>query len=140
MLPQYRTLSKLPRCRNFFSLVLGVIMVLNTPTTNQHNRTCFHGVRPFPHFHGVGTSLRFHSVGIYYGAQYPNNGLAQSSILPRYRTLSTVPQCRNFSTLPQCRNHSSGVLFRYLLSPTNLILWLTSGGAVHLTIPQLPSS
>ena len=97
MLPQYRTLSKLSRCRNFFSLVLGVIMVLNTPTTNQHNRTCFHGVGPFPHFHDVGTSLRFHSVGIYYGAQYPNNGLAQSSMLPQYRTLSKFPWCKNFS-------------------------------------------
>ena len=34
-----------------------------------------------------------------------NNGSAQSSMLPRYRTLSTLPRCRTFPTLPWCRNH-----------------------------------
>ena len=66
ILPRCRTLSTLPRCRNFSSLILGIIMVLDTPTTNQHNLLCFHGVGPFPQFHSVGTSPLF--LVVYYNA------------------------------------------------------------------------
>ena len=139
MLPRYWSLFALTWCRNFPTLPQRRNHYdAQYPTTDQHNRPCFLGIGPFQHFHSVGTSPLLFLESLW--CLTPNNGSAQSSMLPWYRTLSTLPWCRNFSTLPQRRNHSSGVLFRYPLSLTNLILRLTSGGAVRLTTPQSPSS
>ena len=177
MFPWYKTFSTLPQCRNFSTLPrhrnhYGV----QYPTTYQHNRPCFHGIGPFPHFHGVKTFPHFHNARIimvldtqqrintiFYASMEQNpshtsmvqelrlscsrsllwcfifdNRLSQSSMLPQYRTFSTLPWCRNFSTL--LRSHSSSMLFRFPLCLTNLILRLTSGNVVRLTTPQSPSS
>ena len=111
MLPRYRTLSTLPRCRNFSTLPWrGNHYGAWYPTTDQHNRPCFHS---------VGTSPRYHSIGIYYGARYPNNRSTQSSMLPWCRNFPMLPRRRNLisplkgniSTLPRCRNFS--ILLRH---------------------------
>ena len=96
MLPQYRTLSALPQCRNFSSLVLGIIMVLNT---QQWISIIFYActmLDPFHDFHGVGTSPLLFLEWLWYLIH--NNGLALSSMLPWCWTLSTFPQCRNLSS------------------------------------------
>ena len=66
------------RCRNYYGA--------RYPTTDYHNCICFHGVGPFPHFHGVGTSHLLFQESLRY--LIPNNGSAQSSMLPWYRTFS----------------------------------------------------
>ena len=96
MFPQYRTLSALPQCRNFSSLVLGIIMVLNTQQWISIILYACTMLDPFHDFHDVGTSPLLFLEWLWYLIH--NNGLALSSMLPWCWTLSTLPQCRNLSS------------------------------------------
>ena len=103
MLPRHRTISTLPKCQNFFSLVPRVYYGAQYQTINQCSRPYFHNVGPFPHFHGIGTSPFQFQESLW--CLIPNNESTQSFMFPWYRTLFALPRCRNFPTLPRCRNH-----------------------------------
>ena len=104
ILPQCMTLYTLPRCWNFSTLRQSRNLCgARYPATDQHNRPSFHDIGPFPYFHGLGTSHLFFQESLW--CFILNKGLAQSSMLSRYRTLSTLPWRRNFSTFPWHRNH-----------------------------------
>ena len=96
MLPLYRTLSTPSLCRNFSSVVLGIILVLDTQQWINTSLLCFHSVGPIPHIHGVGNSHLLFQKSLW--CLIRNNGLTQSFIFPQCRTLSTLLQCGNFSS------------------------------------------